>query len=988
CDPNVKSYIGQSLLHNACKGGNVSLVETLIHKHKADVNARDDQNSTPLHVAAYSGKAEVVSCLIDDFGCDPNVKGYIGKSLLHDACRGGNVSLVETLIRKHKADVNARDDENKTPLHHAAYNGKAEVVSCLIDDFGCDPNVKGYIGKSLLHEACKGGNVSLVETLIHKHKADVNARNDQNSTPLHVAAYSGKAEVVSCLIDEFGCDPCQRDGDGDSLLHLACLGGHAGLVLTLLNSEFCNLFLTNNEGNTPLHICAIKGNVECVNALLAANAPVLIRNKNGKTPTDVASYKTRLILERYMKDHRENISINYNSLLDTAKKNYSGEHRIVRLFVIGNPGAGKSSLVESLQREGFFKSIQRVSETSVPPHTAGIIPIEFYSRQCGRVLLYDFAGDIEYYSSHAAILGNIALTGRGDNIFLVAVNLMESKDVLAKQFHYWLPFILQQKFARETLSLGILGTHYDLASKIIVREKVIALEKVLMESKNDFTILGRGYFLIDSCSPRSSGIINLKNEILMQTKHSLRYQLSDGASLLLGLLKMDFGEVTACSIATILSHVSDCGINLPHDLKNLQHVILELHELGIFLLLGDCSREDSFVVMNSSNLTNEVHKLLFSKDARTRMCSSRTNSSLNIGVIPGSVLDDVLPPYITKECLLGLQYCQEIKPAHIRAFPSLEHSTSTNQSFFFFPALCSLDKCNTPWGTDPDFSYGVGWLAQCTDTCDYFPPRFLHVLLLRLVFRFALSVPSESQAPAASADHASFKLHCTMWKTGVQWSMEEGVKCRVEMVNDNKGIVVLIQSIENNTDNSTTIFSDIIHQVMEAKAEFCHRIKPEFFLLDSTGESDYLNLDNTFAMSDVNRVLKCPEGKKMIFSVSRKGRMSVSKLSCMHRLTLWDLLFPIKLESVLVHFKDVYIANLFLFGLRLGIPQAVVETIEADFPSDANRRMIAVLKAWMNSLGFPCWGQLVEALEDAGQATLADKITDAHGNSSVHIKYE
>ena len=55
CDINVKGSFGQSLLHFACSGGDVSLVQTLIRDHKADINVRDDQNNTPLHVAAVYG---------------------------------------------------------------------------------------------------------------------------------------------------------------------------------------------------------------------------------------------------------------------------------------------------------------------------------------------------------------------------------------------------------------------------------------------------------------------------------------------------------------------------------------------------------------------------------------------------------------------------------------------------------------------------------------------------------------------------------------------------------------------------------------------------------------------------------------------------------------------------------------------------------------------------------------------------------------------
>ena len=50
-------------LHSACREGNISLVQKLVLEHKADVNARDDDNKTPLNVAALYGNEEVVFSL-------------------------------------------------------------------------------------------------------------------------------------------------------------------------------------------------------------------------------------------------------------------------------------------------------------------------------------------------------------------------------------------------------------------------------------------------------------------------------------------------------------------------------------------------------------------------------------------------------------------------------------------------------------------------------------------------------------------------------------------------------------------------------------------------------------------------------------------------------------------------------------------------------------------------------------------------------------
>ena len=131
CDPHLRSSNGRSLLHDACKGGNVTLVQTLVLEHEADISSRDDGNNTPISIAALYGKLNVVLCLIDVFGCDPNTRGSNGRSLLHNACEAGKVSLVKTLIREHKANISTRDYKNNTPLGIATLHGNMDVALCL-----------------------------------------------------------------------------------------------------------------------------------------------------------------------------------------------------------------------------------------------------------------------------------------------------------------------------------------------------------------------------------------------------------------------------------------------------------------------------------------------------------------------------------------------------------------------------------------------------------------------------------------------------------------------------------------------------------------------------------------------------------------------------------------------------------------------------------------------------------------------------------------
>ncbi len=140
------------------------------------------------------------------------------------------------------------------------------------------------------------------------------------------------------------------------------------------------------------------------------------------------------------------------------------------------------------------------------------------------------------------------------------------------------------------------------------------------------------------------------------------------------------------------------------------------------------------------------------------------------------------------------------------------------------------DKKDISWQFG-DTVYSIGWLAQFTNPHDYFPPRFLHVLLLRIVFRFTLTVPHVLQE--SSSDH-NLKWRCEMWKTGVHWLTEEGVECEVD-VDISKEVVVRVRCEENNVKRCFILFNSIISCVMEAKAEFCHSIKLCFHLLDCKG---------------------------------------------------------------------------------------------------------------------------------------------------------
>ena len=879
-----------------------------------------------------------------------------------------------------------------TPLHDAARYGDLDKARKLLQSGKYDVNMKAgdsayFNAPTALNFACAYGHIDMVRMLISEFKADVNLRDNYGNTALHYAAMYGHEDIVLALIHEFSCDVNIRGYRGETFLHKACYNGHANIVKSA--GMHISPLVVDKYGNTPLHLASSHGHRECVEAMLQLNAPIMLRNANGQTSRDIAEWKIKPLLDTYIRENRNNkLYVRYDAIQVQAKKKYSTAEHITRVFVVGNPGAGKSSFVETMKKEGFFESFGKVSESSVPLHTTGIVPSIYISKRYGRVMFYDFAGDPEYYSSHAAILENITSSSKGDNIFSIVVDLREDNTKIRNNLHYWFSFIQYQK--SDTNNIIFIGSHSDLIVKsdIEEREKVFQyfFENAYGASHE------KKVFKLDCCKPKSKELKIIQDKIVDLTKNSPRYRLSFPASTLLGLLEMDFGNVTACSAQTILDHINEIGIALPQNITSLLPILQELHDIGVLFMTGGDKCDNLQVILNISKLTNEVHKLLFAKDAKLQLTKSVENkdiiSTFNIGVLPEALLDQILPQYITKECLVQLQYCQEISHEDVGTFPSLPQSGSSDQSFLFFPALCSAKKSDITWTTPPGLSYGIGWLARCSDTsCDHFPSRFLHVLLLRLIFKFTLQASTQlSTLSASSPDHSHLTRRCAMWNSGLLWNVEEGVECTVEMVNDNKGIVVITKSEEDLLENCVSVFNSIVNCVMEAKTEFCYSIRPQFFLTNPITSTDCLIEDNLFSLTDVERVLA--EGKEVVLSMTGKMRLKCTQITCLRNFTFWNDLFPLDSASVL-HYLNNVVRELFKLGIYLGLPSSKLEAIEKDFPTDTDRRRVHLVRVWMSSSPDPpCWWLLAQALEQVEYGALAQRIKRQHSKYTIqHVRF-
>ena len=233
----------------------------------------------------------------------------------------------------------------------------------------------------------------------------------------------------------------------------------------------------------------------------------MCKNAEGMTPTEIAT------------------SVEIRKLLDHfCKGNYPLES-VVKVFILGDPLAGKSSLVQALKSNpGFMSSLigrfQKVK--GVREQTAGIDSHSFNSNVFGNVVIYDFAGQREFLTSHAAFLQNSSqLTG----IFIVVTNIAQCQNDVCRSLQYWVSFILEC-CAHSKMKPHILfvGSHADqLDSGDIDQIHSLVDKTVFHKSISDQLYEPQDIVYLDCTRPVSSGLDQLRYN-LEESCNSIREQ--------------------------------------------------------------------------------------------------------------------------------------------------------------------------------------------------------------------------------------------------------------------------------------------------------------------------------------------------------------------------------------------------------------------------------------------------------------------------------
>lgn len=140
----IDGKLGWTGLYRSVICGHTNTVELLLTSG-ADPNLKTHMGDTALHQAADNHRLEIASLLLK-YNSDPNIQQNDGETPLHIACFKGDEEMVQLLLAN-KADPNIQNNLfHKTPLHYAVDYSYSSVINLLLK-YGANPDLQDKHGK-------------------------------------------------------------------------------------------------------------------------------------------------------------------------------------------------------------------------------------------------------------------------------------------------------------------------------------------------------------------------------------------------------------------------------------------------------------------------------------------------------------------------------------------------------------------------------------------------------------------------------------------------------------------------------------------------------------------------------------------------------------------------------------------------------------------------------------------------------------------------
>ena len=551
-------------------------------------------------------------------------------------------------------------------------------------------------------------------------------------------------------------------------------------------------------------------------------------------------------------------------------------HTFTKLILTGDSGAGKTSLTELIVRLATHSSTAIECVADVQCFTAGIVPHHIQS-ELGNFVVYDFAGQQEYYSSHAAVLEHVMQ--KSAVMFLCLVDLSKSNESICQSLHYWLSFINNACCSVAIRShVAIIGSHSDLiesSDKEKEKSSLIQAMAARRIKQQEFA----GYLSMDcrqlGDTDASCGLVSMltNSQSAINTSQPV---ISYYCHVLYAFLRTKL-DVVGCSLQYLTSAITEENdSSLPNDQSVLTELLTTLSDKGLILFLNHSPRS-SWIVVKTESLLNEINGVLF---APRHFKQHRVLAS-NTGIVPVSTLREVFPNY-DQEMLVGflesLDFCRPVDPS-VLEYTNLQTTAPGSQStggtadLLFFPGLVESERPDDLIKQQATLEFG--WCLCCVDEHQFLSSRFLHMLVLSVAYKFPLA---SRYSPSSCV--SGLQRMCTIWRNGISWRDDYDITTVIELLDNNRQVLVAMSCNTRRPVECGKLRSSLIGLIRHLQQVHCPSVEVREYLIspDLVRQYPLNDLPDTslFDMYNVARSILC---HKPIVLSYKDGRGSLETSS-------------------------------------------------------------------------------------------------------------
>ena len=275
-------------------------------------------------------------------------------------------------------------------------------------------------------------------------------------------------------------------------------------------------------------------------------------------------------------------------------------------------------------------------------------------------------------------------------------------------------------------------------------------------------------------------------------------------------------NVCAITLSDLLECLKGDRDNLiDSDISDIIPHLWTLSEKGLIAYIPSKPHMNSWIVLDKESILKRVNGALFADPCLKEYAQIASNT----GIIPRAVLEKTFPEYnidMITQFMIHFELCQIVDLSRVDTNMAPEGSPSPDLGpLLFFPALIRVNKPSSATVSSNSF----GWSLIVRSPNQFLTPRFLHVLLRRLPFEFAL--PTLQATPL----HSHISRRCDVWSRGIKWLSEEGVATIVEMEEMFQSISMTISSSKRTHPQYLELAHSVLAVIKKACQEFCPHVE-------------------------------------------------------------------------------------------------------------------------------------------------------------------